>query len=170
MLLTSGLLGLLVILSHGIGQARIGVSGCIAGSDLAQLCLALRAMGIEDPSQIEWLDAPPEMALKNAEKLLELLVATEEDARKMMRLPLHPRLSRMIAAAMDRGVGRAACITAVLLSSGERLEHNDLLAAIDEPFAGYAWLIGELDPVLLINVYNPFADCRLTFNDQFLRS
>jgi ATP-dependent helicase HrpB len=110
----------------------------ILRSDLAQLCLALRSMGIQDPSLIEWLDAPPEMAIKNAEELLELLVATNDDARKLMRLPLHPRLSRMIVAAVDRGVGRAACITAALLSSGERLEHNDLLAAIDEPLGDSA--------------------------------
>jgi hypothetical protein len=27
-----------------------------------------------------------------------------------------------------------------------------LTPAIDEPFIGHAWLIGELDPVLLINI------------------
>jgi ATP-dependent helicase HrpB len=110
----------------------------ILRSDLTQLCLALRAMGIQDPSQIEWLDSPPEMAIQNAERLLELLVSNDEDARKLMRLPLHPRLSRMIAAASDRGVVRTACITAALLSSGERRGHNDLLAAIDEPLGDAA--------------------------------
>ena len=34
----------------------------ILRSDLAQLCLALRAMGIHDPAEIEWLDTPPEIA------------------------------------------------------------------------------------------------------------
>jgi ATP-dependent helicase HrpB len=110
----------------------------ILRSDLAQFCLALRGMGILDPCQIEWLDVPPEMAIKNAEELLELLVNTDEDARKLMRLPLHPRLSRMISAAMDHGVGRAACIAAVLLSSGQRFEHNDLLSVIDEPLGDAA--------------------------------
>jgi ATP-dependent helicase HrpB len=110
----------------------------ILRSDLAQLCLALRAMGIQDPNQIEWLDVPPEMAIKTAENLLERLVRTDEDAQGLMRLPLHPRLSRMIAVANDRGVGRAACISAALIGSGERLEHNDLLAAIDEPLGDSA--------------------------------
>jgi ATP-dependent helicase HrpB len=104
----------------------------ILRSDLSQFCLALRAMGIQDPSQIDWLDPPPEMAIKQAENLLERLVNTKEDAQMLMRLPLHPRLSRMITAATDRGVGWAACIVAALLSSGDRLEHNDLLTAIDE--------------------------------------
>ena len=106
----------------------------ILRSDLTQLCLALRAMGIPDPATIEWLDAPPEIAVRSAENLLELLVS-DEDARQLMRLPLHPRLSRMIAAATERGAGRAACITAALLSSGERLQRNELLAALDEPLS-----------------------------------
>jgi ATP-dependent helicase HrpB len=110
----------------------------ILRSDLAQLCLALRAMGIQNPGEIEWLDIPPEMAIKTAQNLLELLVTTDEDAQKLMRLPLHPRLSRMIAVASDRGVGRAACISAALIGSGERLEHNELLAAIDEPLGDSA--------------------------------
>lgn len=102
-------------------------------SDLTQLCLALRAMGIQDPNQIDWLDAPPEPSVRHAEDLLELLVTSGDDARNLMRLPLHPRLSRMIAAAGERGVARAACLTAALLGAGERREHNDLLAALEEP-------------------------------------
>ena len=105
----------------------------ILRSDLAQLCLGLRAMGIRDPGKIEWLDAPPDAAVRHAEGLLEVLVRTDEDARALMRLPLHPRLSRLIEAASDRGVARGACITAALLSSGERARRSDLLAAIDEP-------------------------------------
>lgn len=105
----------------------------ITRSDLTQLCLALRAMGIRNPSQIEWLDTPPDPAVRHAEGLLDLLLRSSDDAQKLMRLPLHPRLSRMIIAAADRGVARPACITAALLASGERAQHNDLLAAIDEP-------------------------------------
>jgi ATP-dependent helicase HrpB len=110
----------------------------ILRSDLTQLSLALRAMGILDPNEVEWLDAPPEMAVKTAENLVERLVKTDQDAQALMRLPLHPRLSRMIAAANEGGVGRAACMSAALIGSGERLEHNDLLAAIDEPLSDSA--------------------------------
>jgi ATP-dependent RNA helicase HrpB len=105
----------------------------ILRSDLAQLCLALRAMGIENPAEIEWLDAPPEVAVNHAEELLGGLIRGSEDAQKLMRLPVHPRLGRMIAAADERGAGRAACMAAALLSSGERPQNNDLLEALDEP-------------------------------------
>jgi ATP-dependent helicase HrpB len=105
----------------------------ILRADLAQLCLALRAMGIADPGQMEWLDAPPTAALDHAEGLLDRLGATHEAAGKHVRLPLHPRLARMIDAAMERGVGQAGCVAATLLGSGARCEQRDLLAAIDEP-------------------------------------
>jgi ATP-dependent helicase HrpB len=104
----------------------------ILRSDLTQLCLALRVMGIQEPGDIEWLDAPPEQAVNHAEELLGMLIRTDQDARELMRLPVHPRLSRMIAAAEERGAGRAACLAAALLSAGDRLEHNDLLDALEE--------------------------------------
>ena len=44
-----------------------------------------------------------------------------------------------------------------------------LAPAVDEPLTGYARLIGELDPVLLIKLCNPFANCRLALNAQTLR-
>jgi ATP-dependent helicase HrpB len=102
-------------------------------SDLAQLCLALRAMGIANPDELDWLDAPPAAAVENAERLLDRLCTSEEMAQKLMRFPAPPRLSCMIVAATERGVGEAACIAAALLGSGARSEQNDLLAAIDAP-------------------------------------
>ena len=100
----------------------------IARSELSQLCLALRAMRISD---LEWLDAPPEAAVQSAEALLDRLGATEAPVQQLARYPLHPRLSRILTAAMERGVGEDGCIAAALLGSGARSEKNDLLAAID---------------------------------------
>jgi ATP-dependent helicase HrpB len=100
----------------------------IARSDLSQLALALRAMRIGD---LEWLDPPPEAGLQSAESLLDRLGATEAMVHKLARYPLHPRLSRILTAAMERGVGEDGCIAAALLGSGARADKNDLLAAID---------------------------------------
>jgi ATP-dependent helicase HrpB len=105
----------------------------ILRSDLAQLCLALRAM---DVPNLAWLDAPPPPALENASRLLDRLGATGELARKLVAYPLPPRLSRMIVAAVERGVGEAGCVAAALLSSGLRLDSNDLLAAVDAHLDG----------------------------------
>jgi ATP-dependent helicase HrpB len=100
----------------------------IVRSELSQLRLALRAMEID---HLDWLDAPPPPAIERAESLLDRLGATKERARQLVRYPLHPRLSRILIAAMERGVGEDGCIAAALLGSGARFEKNDLLAAID---------------------------------------
>jgi ATP-dependent helicase HrpB len=100
----------------------------IVRSDLSHLCLALRAMNI---SQIEWLDAPPAEALQQAESLLDRLGATGNMVQQLTRYPLHPRLSRILTAALERGVGEDGCTAAAALGSGARSEKNDLLAAMD---------------------------------------
>jgi ATP-dependent helicase HrpB len=100
----------------------------ITRSDLSQLALALRAMGIGD---LVWLDPPPEAAVQSAESLLDRLGATTAMVHKLARYPLHPRLSRILIAAMERGVGEDGCVAAALLGSGARTEKNDLLAAIE---------------------------------------
>jgi ATP-dependent helicase HrpB len=100
----------------------------IARSELSQLCLALRAMRV---ARIDWLDAPPAAAVERAESLLDRLGATGAVVQQLARYPLHPRLSRILIAAMERGVGEDGCIAAALLGSGARSEKNDLLAAID---------------------------------------
>src|ERR1700688_3520211 len=102
----------------------------IARSDLSQLCLALRAMQIGD---LAWLDAPPDAAWQSAESLLDRLGATEERVHQLARFPLHPRLSRILIAAMERGVGEDGCVAAAQLGSGARSEKNDLLSAMDAP-------------------------------------
>jgi ATP-dependent helicase HrpB len=103
----------------------------ILRSDLSQLVLTLRAMRVADSKQIAWLDAPPQSAVESAESLLDRLGATPAQAQQLARYPLHPRLSRIVTAAMERGVGEDGCMAAALLGSGARSEKNDLLAAID---------------------------------------
>jgi ATP-dependent helicase HrpB len=103
----------------------------ILRGDLSQLCLALRAMGIGHPDQIDWLDAPPEAAVRSAETLLDRLGAQGEEARRLVRMPLPPRLARMVLSAKERGAGEDACLVAALLGSGATAPHADLLHTLD---------------------------------------
>jgi ATP-dependent helicase HrpB len=101
-------------------------------SDLSQLCLELRAMGIAHVSDIAWLDAPAEAAVERAESLLDRLGARGEMAQRLARYPLPPRLSRILVEAVERGVGEHGCVAVALLGSGVRVDKkNDLLAAMD---------------------------------------
>ena len=103
----------------------------ILRSDLSQLCLALRAMGIDRVNDVAWLDVPTEAAVQRAESLLDRLGASEDMAKQLARYPLPPRLARILVEALERGVGEDGCVAVALLGSGVRVEKNDLLAAMD---------------------------------------
>ena len=89
-------------------------------SDLAEPLLQLLALGEAD--DFPWLDAPPTDAVENAQRLLQLLGATDEQGKatalghELARLPAHPRLGRLLWAGAQRGVLRETSIAAALLS------------------------------------------------------
>lgn len=105
----------------------------ILRSELSQLCLTLRAMSLGSAGldKLQWLDDPPEAALASANDLLDRLEATGDKARQLARLPLSPRLGRLVLEADRLGAGEEVVLTAALLSSGTDLPANDLLSALD---------------------------------------
>ncbi|MBV8856705.1 MAG: ATP-dependent helicase HrpB [Acidobacteria bacterium] len=90
--------------------------------DLAEPVLELRAAGVEDLREFEWFEAPRAESLEAAEELLRRLGAVDvagrvtESGRSMLRLPLHPRLARLVVEAESRRVAREACTIAALIS------------------------------------------------------
>jgi ATP-dependent helicase HrpB len=104
----------------------------IARRELSQMCLQLESMGIHNPMAMGWLTPPPVAALEASETLLDRLRARGHQAEKMARMPLHPRLSRLMLDAEQAGVGEVGCRAAALLSSGQRVRSSDLFAALDE--------------------------------------
>jgi ATP-dependent helicase HrpB len=105
----------------------------ILRSDLSQLCLALRSMGVGHIGELDWLDTPPDTAVQAAEGLLDRLGAIGEAAKELARFPLPPRLSKLLVESKARGAGEEGCIAAALLSLGARSEVHDLLAAVEAP-------------------------------------
>ncbi|HME34874.1 MAG TPA: ATP-dependent helicase HrpB [Candidatus Sulfotelmatobacter sp.] len=103
----------------------------ILRTDLSQVCLALRAMGIAHVTDVSWLDAPAAAAIQQAEALLDRLGVTGDMAKRLARYPLPPRLSRILIEAVERGVGDDGCAAVAMLGSGVHVEKNDLLAALD---------------------------------------
>ncbi len=80
--------------------------------DLTGLALELAMWGVTDPAELKWLDAPPSAPWSEATALLATLGALEdgsvtESGRAMSRLPLHPRLARMI---VDAGADAALAV------------------------------------------------------------
>jgi ATP-dependent helicase HrpB len=90
----------------------------IAGADLAPLALELSAWGAPAEA-LRWLHPPPPGALAVATSLLIELGALADGrptnlGRRMLELPLHPRLARMMIEAPANGRRTAALLAAML--------------------------------------------------------
>lgn len=132
--------------------------------DLTEVVLTLKAAGVKDLRRFRWLDAPPEPALAHAEELLVdlgALHATTEGpqlpeadgetghtqteitptGRRMLAFPVHPRYSRMLLAAADRGCVHQACLVAALTQGRDLLLRNpgrEVLAFREDIFGSQA--------------------------------
>ncbi len=109
----------------------------IQRSDLAEVVLLLHSLGIREASTFDWLDKPDPQAVVRAERLPTMLGALHEQhadltsiGRQMLRLPMHPRYSRMLIEASQRGCVPDAALCAALVSG------RDLLARLDRDDAG----------------------------------
>jgi len=97
----------------------------IRSADLAPMVLDCAEWGVTDPRTLAWLDAPTDAALDAAREELLSLGALDADGHitadgaQMRRLPLPPRLARMVMKAAEHGAAReAAEIAAVLVERG----------------------------------------------------
>jgi ATP-dependent helicase HrpB len=102
----------------------------IAISDLSSLVLDLAAWGVKDPSLLSWLDAPPDAAWCAAHDLLKDLGALDATGsitpvgESMARLPLHPRLGRLMLKAAELGCPSLGADLAALLSERDIIRHR----------------------------------------------
>jgi ATP-dependent RNA helicase HrpB len=107
--------------------------------DVSPAALDVIAWG-GDPRQLEWFDPPRREALDAALTLLERLGLVDRGrltaiGESVRRLPLHPRLARLLVAADGARQAARAC---AILSEGRRLPprtsstSSDLLSAVDD--------------------------------------
>lgn len=82
----------------------------ILSADLTAFLLHLYQWGTQDPNELHWLDTPPPTALAAAHSLLHTLGAISDQGQgiavtslgeQLSRLPVSPRLGRMLLAAFD---------------------------------------------------------------------
>lgn len=92
--------------------------------DLAEAVLHLRALGIDDPLALPWLEPPAAPAVTRATALLTDLGALDaaghltDTGRQMALFPAHPRISRLLVEAATRRCLDRAAVWAALI--GER--------------------------------------------------
>lgn len=100
----------------------------IQRTDLAESLLLLAALGVSRPETFSWFEAPPERALLAAQNFLRAIEAVDADGRltptgeKIQRLPVHPRLAKLLLAGQALGLPSFTSEIAALLSepAGQR--------------------------------------------------
>lgn len=114
----------------------------IRRADLTQTVLEIKAMGDGRLSEFPWFEAPLPGLLNASCELLYNLGATASpdlDApltrigKTMTRIPVHPRLARVLIEAASRGVLAEAARLCALIAEGE-LEDLEALAHLEQKF------------------------------------
>jgi ATP-dependent helicase HrpB len=134
----------------------------IARQDLAEVVLTLKALGILDTEDLEWLTPPPRASLTTAESILSRLAAVDDTGaltllgRRMLRFPVHPRLARLLVEGEDRGVaGDAATLVSLI---GER-DIRERVGPVDDgqmPGGGHRRSAGAdtgIDVIALLDLF-----------------
>jgi ATP-dependent helicase HrpB len=140
--------------------------------DLSEAVLELRAAGVADPRGFDWFEPPSGEALEAADELLRRLGAVDarggvtEAGQRMFRLPLHPRLARVVFEAERRGVGREACVLAALVSERDIRSRSDLFGGRTAARPGHVHADSDL-----LELYDLFTEAeRRGFEPQILRT
>ncbi len=91
--------------------------------DLASVVMEVIAWSGADPREFDWFDPPPEHALDHAIRLLDQLGAIDAESfqltdlgKRLLELPVHPRIGRMLVDGERRGVGARAAKMAAIIS------------------------------------------------------
>ncbi|OAI47233.1 ATP-dependent helicase HrpB [Planctomycetaceae bacterium SCGC AG-212-F19] len=151
--------------------------------DLAGAVLHLLALGETDIRHFPWLEPPREATVEQALALLRRLSAIAENAvtelgRILARLPVHPRIGRLLVEGHREGVGERAALAAALLS-----ERDPFVRSVDGPLtATHSTASDVLDRVealdeyerrgenAVANIHRNAARFILRARDQLLRS
>jgi ATP-dependent helicase HrpB len=120
--------------------------------DLCGTVLALHAWGKTDPRAFGWYEAPPEETLAGAERLLAMLGALTGEVdgritpigRRLLSLPIHPRLGRLLLAAAEQDLLAQGAAIAALLS-----EKDILRASAYDPSAMFRPAVQASSDVLI---------------------
>jgi ATP-dependent helicase HrpB len=106
----------------------------ILNADLAPMALQLLQWGVDDPTELSWIDPPPKGLWLQAIDLLRSLDAIKhtangwlltEHGQAMTSLPIHPRLTHLLLCGSTIGFLKPAALLASLLSDRDPLSRDN---------------------------------------------
>ena len=130
---------------------------------LGQAVLKLMELGIENVTEFDFVESPPLDSIDLALELLNSLGATEnghltELGRKIARVPVEPRLAKVIFEGIDQGVGaEALALAAIATTSGSvffRMGSEEEKQAADSRKVCFCLNGGDL--LTLLEVYRQY--------------
>ncbi|CAN5880723.1 ATP-dependent RNA helicase HrpA [soil metagenome] len=142
----------------------------ILRTNLASVILSMVALGLGDVGGFPFLDPPDDRAVRDGVALLEELGALEPDAtaadrrltklgRRLARLPIDPRLARMVLAAEAEGCVREVLVIASALAVQDPRERpTDQRLEADEAHRRFA--VAGSDFLALLALWEHLADQR----------
>ncbi len=143
-------------------------------TNLASVILQMSALGLGDCAQFAFLDPPETRLISDGYRLLAELQAVDEDraitpsGRLMSRLPVDPRIARMLVAAEHTAALREMVLLAAVLSLQDPRERPpDRQAAADERHA--AWADKRSDFTTLLNLWSAYQVQRAEGSRSALR-
>ena len=146
----------------------------ILRSNLAGVVLRMKDLGLGDPSEFPFIDPPGERRLLEAEETLREIGAIDRKGeltrlgRQMARLPVDPRVARVLLEGLKHECGAATLTVAAWLSSvdprerpGERAQEADLAHA---PFRD-----GEGDLIGALRLWQAWREAQATLGSSALK-
>lgn len=147
----------------------------ILRTNLAAVILQMKALGLGDIGRFPFIEPPEERTIRDGFKTLEELNALDangnltEIGRRLAKLPLDPRLGRMLlAAAEEQCLGEVAVIVAALTVQDPRERPAEKAAAADQRHARYRH--EQSDFLAFLNLWKDYQEQRKHLSNSKLRA
>jgi ATP-dependent helicase HrpA len=143
-------------------------------TNLASVILQMESLGLGSPAEFPFVDPPETRLVNDGYRLLQELEAVDDErrvtavGRQMARLPVDPRVARMLVEAHRHGALAEMLVLAAALSIQDPRERpGDKLAAADEKHAAFA--DPKSDLVALLNLWGAYQEQKATTTHSALR-
>ena len=138
----------------------------IVRSDLASTVLQIKAMGIDNIMNFEWISPPPASNMIKALELLYALRALDDDAKltnplgiHLAELPVEPQLGKMLLVSSEMGCVREALTVAAYMQVRSLwVTHRGQKKRLDEMRQRFA--VEEGDAIMMLNIHDAYRDAR----------